>query len=108
MLSLVKCHGLIYGMEMNTDNLETLKYSALLGHSITVAFTSICCLAQGARQENISASPWLPIKPNRGLWKYPGKERLSGIVWKCIQIEVSLPNLLKCKLRGKLDPGSEA
>lgn len=44
-------------MEMNTDNLETLKYSALLGHSITVAFTSICCLAQGARQENIKCQP---------------------------------------------------
>lgn len=29
-----------------------------------------------------------------------GKERLSGIVWKCVQIEASLPNLLKCKLRG--------
>lgn len=31
-----KCHGLSYGMETKTDNLETLKYSALLGHSITV------------------------------------------------------------------------
>lgn len=70
-------------------------------------FTSICCFAQGTMQKNLSASPWLPSKPNRGLWKYPRKERLSGIGWKCVQMEASLPNLLKCKLRGKLGPGSE-
>lgn len=101
-----KCHGLIYGMEMNTHNPRNLKIFCAawpLHHS--GVFTSICCFAQGTMQKNLSASPWLPIKPNRGLWKYHRKERLSGIGWKCVQIEASLPNLLKCKIKG---PGSEA
>lgn len=46
---------------MSTGNLETLKFhaSASLDHSRV--FTSICCLAQGTRQENESASTWLPV-----------------------------------------------
>lgn len=65
-------------------------------------FTSICCLAWGTGRENKCASTWLPIIHQTE--KYPRKGRLSGIVWKWVKNETSLPNLLKCKLRGNWVP----
>lgn len=100
-----KCQGLIYGigLEMSTDNLETLKYHApdcsATGHYITAVHLPppvVKHKAPGKKTKVPAPSNQSAIK----LWKCPRKERLSGIIWKPVPNEVSLPNLLKCKLRG--------
>lgn len=103
-----KCQGLIYGvgLEMSTDNLETLKYHApdcsATGRYITAVRLPPPVVKHKAPGKKTKVpAPGCHQSPNCcGRWKCLRKERLSGIIWKPVPNEASLPNLLKCKLRG--------